>query len=79
MLISYVYSNKGAFSQSSFQLVSVRYNNIYGRKLKKIYYTLFNIQKQKSTVYNHSNLNNNRVAKNKIQNFYIQMDNICLQ
>jgi hypothetical protein len=79
MLIPYIYTNKVGLPVSFSQSISICYNNSHGRRLKKIWYAPFNPVEQLNTSFDHSNLTAADVARDKIQNFYTQLDNIHLQ
>jgi hypothetical protein len=78
MFIPYIYTNRVSLPVFSSQLVSLKYNNSHGKRFKKIWYALFNTIKQVNTSFDHSNLMAAGVARDKIQNFYIQMNSIYL-
>lgn len=70
---SYLYKNTVGTPSSS-QNVIIRFDRGHGRRIKKIYHSVFNTEESKNTAYDNSNL-----LGSKVQTFYTTMDGARLQ
>jgi hypothetical protein len=74
ILVPYVYTYKTNLGVSTSQNVSLRFNRGNGRRLKKIYHSLFHNTESSNTAYDHSNDNAGRIT-----NYYTLLNNNRLQ
>lgn len=71
MMIPYVTTSKQSPSQGSNQTITCEFSESNGRKLKRLYYAIYNGTESGNTIFDHSN-----VAQSKITKFYTTLDGI---
>lgn len=78
LLIPYVITSKNSLTGTS-QNVSLRFNRGHGRRLTKIYHTIFNSTESSNTAYDHNNVGTAVTGIGRCASYYTLLDSSRLQ
>ena len=75
LLTPFVYTSKISLNAATSQTITLRYNQVHGATLLKVYHGVYNTAEALNTMYNHRNVDPSKLAGTKITSFYIQLNN----
>ena len=79
LLTPFVYTSKISLNAATLQTITLRYNQVHGVTLLKVYHGVYNTAEALNTIYDHSNVNPNKLTGLKVTSFYTQLNNSRLQ
>ena len=79
LLTPFIYTSKISLNAATLQTITLRYNWVHGATLLKVYHGVYNTTEALNTIYDHSNVNPNKLAGTKVTSFYTQLNNSRLQ
>ena len=75
----FVYTSKISLNAATSQTITLRYNQVHGATLLKVYHGVYNTTEALNTIYDHSNVGTDKLAGTKVTSFYTQLNNSRLQ
>ena len=79
VLTPFVYTSKISLNVATSQTITLKYNRVHGATLLKVYHGVYNTAEAQNTIYDHSNINPNKLTGSKVTSFYMQLNNSRLQ